>query len=56
MGNPTDTIIMGPSIITPLSNPNTNYSKIYIKQIDSHNDGVFALIKKNDTFIEVQML
>ncbi len=38
------------------SNPATGYSRIYTKQIDSNNDGLFALIKKASGFVEVQII
>lgn len=38
------------------SNPSTDYGRIYVKQIDSNNDGVFAKIKKDGGFVEVQII
>ena len=55
IGSPVDSLGIGPTISTP-ANPNTNYSKLYIKTVDSNNDGIFALIKRNGSFVEVQIL
>jgi hypothetical protein len=38
------------------ANPSTNEGRIYVKQIDANNDGVFAKIKKAGVFVEVQIL
>jgi len=40
---------------TTPSNPATGAARIYVKTIDSNNDGVFTLIKKNGGFVEVQI-
>lgn len=37
-------------------NPATNEARIYNKQIDTENDGLFCKIKKNSAFQEVQIL
>lgn len=41
--------------ITIPSNPATNDGRIYIKQIDSNNDGVFCICKKAGSFVEGQI-
>ena len=41
-------------ISTP-GNPATDKSRFYMKQIDANNDGLFTLIKKNNTITEVQI-
>jgi hypothetical protein len=41
---------------TTPANPASGASRIYVKTIDANNDGVFALIKKNGAFVEVQIL
>ena len=38
------------------ANPATNDARIYNKQIDSNNDGVFCKIKKGGSFVELQIL
>jgi hypothetical protein len=50
-----DKFIIGPVTSTP-PDPSTDYSKIYIKTLDQYNDGIFALIKRNGVFTEVQIL
>ena len=42
------------SVSTP-SNPSANHGKVYVKQIDSNNDGIFILVKKDNSFTEVQI-
>jgi len=37
------------------SNPSANNGRIYAKQIDSNNDGLFIKVKKNGGFVEVQI-
>ena len=37
------------------SSPATDYGRIYIKQVDSNNDGIFIKIKKSGSFVEVQI-
>ena len=41
-------------VATP-SNPSSNHGKVYVKQVDTNNDGIFILVKKNNTFTEVQI-
>lgn len=43
-----------PRIATP-ANPATNTARLYSKQIDTNNDGLFMLIKKAGSFVEVQL-
>jgi hypothetical protein len=42
--------------MTAPANPNANDGRIYAKQIDSNNDGLFCKIKKAGSFVEVQIL
>jgi len=42
-------------IITIPSNPTADKGRIYLKQIDANNDGMFILIKKAGSFVEVQI-
>ena len=42
-------------IITIPSNPSADKGRIYLKQIDANNDGMFILIKKAGSFVEVQI-
>lgn len=44
------------SSISAPSNPSANHGRFYVKQIDANNDGVFCLIKKAGSFVEVQIL
>ena len=37
------------------SNPSANDGRVYCKQIDANNDGLFIKIKKAGTFVEVQV-
>jgi hypothetical protein len=37
------------------SNPATDYGRVYVKQIDSSNDGLFIKIKKGSSFVEIQI-
>jgi len=37
------------------ASPATNYGRVYAKQIDSNNDGLFIKIKKAGAFVEVQI-
>jgi hypothetical protein len=41
--------------ITIPSNPSANKGRVYVKQLDSNNDGVFIKIKKGGSFVEVQI-
>jgi hypothetical protein len=38
------------------SDPSSNQGRIYVKQVDSNNDGVFCKIKRNGAFVETQIL
>lgn len=40
---------------TTPANPPTGSSRVYTKTVDTNNDGVFALVKKNGSFVEVQL-
>ncbi len=42
--------------ISAPANPSANYGRMYLKQIDSNNDGLFMLIKKANGFVEVQII
>lgn len=44
------------SAITIPSNPSGAKGRVYIKTIDSNNEGVFALIKKGGSYVEFQIL
>lgn len=37
------------------SNPASNYGRVYLKSIDSNNDGLFMVMKKAGSFVEVQI-
>jgi hypothetical protein len=37
------------------SNPSANHGRVYVKQIDANNDGIFIQIKKAGSFVEVQI-
>jgi hypothetical protein len=37
------------------SNPAANFGRMYVKQIDSSNDGLFILLKKAGSYVEVQI-
>jgi len=37
------------------SDPATDYGRVYIKQVDADNDGIFIKIKKSGSFVEVQI-
>jgi glucose dehydrogenase len=37
------------------ADPATNNGRIYIKQVDANNDGIFIKIKKSGVFTEVQI-
>lgn len=37
------------------SNPSANQGRVYVKQIDANNDGIFIQIKKSGSFVEVQL-
>ena len=41
--------------ISAPSNPSSGYGRFYVKAIDSSNDGLFCLIKKGGSFVEVQV-
>ena len=41
--------------ISAPSSPSTNQGRVYVKQIDSNNDGIFIKIKKAGSFVEVQI-
>jgi hypothetical protein len=41
--------------ITAPSSPATDHGRVYVKQIDSNNDGIFIKIKKAGSFVEVQL-
>jgi len=41
--------------ITIPSNPSANKGRVYVKQLDSNNDGIFIKIKKSGLFEEVQI-
>lgn len=43
------------SRITIPANPAANKASIYVKQIDTANDGLFAKIKKAGAYVEVQI-
>lgn len=42
--------------ITAPSNPSANDGRVYVKQIDGNNDGVFVKIKRAGSFTEVQIV
>lgn len=42
-------------IATP-SSPSANKGRFYVKQVDANNDGVFTVIKRNNSFVEVQVV
>lgn len=44
------------SRITIPADPAANKASIYVKQVDSNNDGVFAKIKKAGAYVEVQLI
>jgi len=37
------------------SNPSASNGRVYAKQIDANNDGLFIKVKKNGGFVEVQI-
>jgi hypothetical protein len=37
------------------SSPATDHGRVYVKQIDANNDGIFIKIKKGGSFVEVQI-
>ena len=37
------------------SNPSSGIGRMYAKQIDSNNDGLFILLKKAGLYVEVQI-
>jgi hypothetical protein len=41
--------------ITIPADPSANVGRVYIKQIDSNNDGIFLKVKKSGSFVEVQI-
>ena len=41
--------------ITIPSSPSANQGRVYVKQIDTNNDGIFIKIKKGGAFVEVQI-
>jgi hypothetical protein len=41
--------------ISAPSSPSTDNGRVYVKQIDSNNDGIFIKIKKSGGFVEVQL-
>lgn len=43
------------SSISIPANPSANQGRVYVKQIDSNNDGIFLKIKKSGSFVEVQI-
>jgi hypothetical protein len=40
---------------TPSSSSSTNVGRIYVKQIDANNDGLFIKLKKAGAYVEVQI-
>ena len=42
-------------IISAPGNPASGYGRVYSKQIDSNNDGLFVKIQKAGGFVEVQI-
>jgi len=45
------------TVQTKPANPSANAGRFYVKEIDSSNDGLFCLIRKNSTdFVEVQIV
>ena len=45
------------TVQTKPANPSANAGRFYVKEIDSNNDGLFCLIRKNATdFVEVQIV
>ena len=41
--------------VTIPADPAANKARIYVKQIDTNNDGLFAKIKKSGAYVEVQI-
>ncbi len=41
--------------ITIPADPSANHGRVYVKQIDASNDGIFIKIKKAGGFVEVQI-
>jgi hypothetical protein len=41
--------------ITIPSSPSADQGRVYVKQIDANNDGIFIKIKKGGSFVEVQI-
>lgn len=41
--------------ITAPANPAADKGRVYVKQIDSNNDGLFILIKRAGSYVEVQL-
>jgi hypothetical protein len=37
------------------ANPASNIGRLYVKQVDTNNDGIFTIIKRNGSFVEVQI-
>ena len=37
------------------SDPSANHGRVYVKQIDANNDGLFIKVKKAGSFVEVQI-
>ena len=37
------------------ADPSADYGRVYIKQVDANNDGIFIKIKKSGSFQEVQI-
>lgn len=42
--------------ISAPGNPATDWGRVYVKQIDTNNDGIFTKIKKAGAFVEVQLV
>jgi hypothetical protein len=41
--------------ITAPADPSADHGRVYVKQIDANNDGIFIKIKKGGSFVEVQI-
>jgi len=37
------------------SNPSANFGRMYVKQVDTNNDGLFILLKKAGSYVEIQI-
>ena len=42
--------------ITIPTDPSANYGRMYVKQIDANNDGLFIKVKKSGSYVEVQIV